>query len=76
MFASEVLSEMPQAGSDVAELTSWDLLNELDFGDGNSTLPQGPADTVAASSSERLKEKNRKAQKRFRERKKVRTVLS
>lgn len=76
MFASEVLPDIPQAGSDVAELTTWDLLQDLDFGGvDNSSLPQGSSGIIPASSSERLKEKNRKAQKRFRERKKVHSNL-
>ncbi|KAL3162038.1 hypothetical protein ABBQ38_009107 [Trebouxia sp. C0009 RCD-2024] len=73
MFASEVLPDIPQAGSDLAELSTWDLLQDLDFGGvGNSSLPQGSSGIIPASSSDRLKEKNRKAQKRFRERKKER----
>ena len=74
MFASEMPPEIPQTDSASAELTTWAFLQDLDFEQepdvGVFSLPQGSAD-IQTSSSERLKEKNRKAQKRFRERKKV-----
>ena len=76
MFASEMLPDIPQAGSDLAELTTWDFLQDLDFGGvGDSALPLGSSATTPATNAERLKEKNRKAQKRFRERKKVRMTF-
>lgn len=74
MFGSEEPTEVPQADSNSTELTTWDFLQDLDFGPEPDAaifaVPQEAA-CVKASNSERLKEKNRKAQKRFRERKKV-----
>lgn len=74
MFASEVSTEIPQSDSNSTELTTWDFLQDLDFGPAPDaaifSVPHGSSD-VKTNNSERVKEKNRKAQKRFRERKKV-----
>ena len=74
MYASEVPTDIPQADSNSTELTTWDFLQDLEFGPEPDaaifSVPQSGTG-VKSSNSERLKEKNRKAQKRFRERKKV-----
>lgn len=57
-----------------AGLSSWDFLQELDFAldtNRNSLLPQKQPKQTANASSEVLKEKNRQAQKRARQKKKV-----
>ena len=78
MFAPDLPTDILQAESNSPELTSWDFLQDVDFGLepelGGSSQPQVSAKGTV-SNSERLKEKNRKAQKRFRERKKARTLV-
>lgn len=79
MFPPEVSTEIPQADSNSTELTTWDFLQGLDFGpEPDAAIFPVPQDSsgVKASNSERLKEKNRKAQKRFRERKKVSRAIT
>ena len=74
MFASEEPNQVPQADSNSTELTTWDFLQDLDFGpEPDAAIFSVPQESSCAktSNSERLKEKNRKAQKRFRERKKA-----
>ena len=68
-------SDAPSAGpsSTATDLASWDILQDLDFlGDPaiNELMPAEPV-RVETSSQERLKEKNRQAQKRTRQKKKV-----
>ena len=62
--------------SDSPHLNSWDFLPDLDLGLelNEALLPQAPTNT-ASGSSERVKEKNRRAQRRFRERAKVNAEL-
>ena len=77
MFAPELPIDVLQADSNSPELTSWDFLQDFGFGldpeiGGSSQAQLSAKGTI--NSSERLREKNRKAQKRFRERKKARTL--
>ena len=78
MSAPELPTDILHADSKSPELTSWDFLQDVDFGLetelGGSSLPQDCA-TGTVSKSERQKEKNRIAQKRFRDRKKARTLV-
>ena len=73
MFATDVSSDTLEVDGNLPELASWDFLQSLDFELepelAGCPLPQSAV--TVTSSSERLKEKNRKAQKKFRERKKV-----
>ena len=74
MYATEASSDVLPADSNSAELTTWDFLQDLDFGlqpEPNApSLPPG-SDGVGIRSAERLKEKNRKAQQRMRQRNKA-----
>ena len=75
MFAAEALPELSLASSDAPQKTGWDFLQDLDFGLQPELVGCSPPETsvtTAGNSSERLKEKNRKAQKKFRERRKAR----
>lgn len=69
-------ADILQAERNPSELTSWDFLQDAELGLGPELVGSSqlllPANSTL-SSAERLKEKNRKAQKRFRERKKART---
>ncbi len=80
MLASDLLSDLgPVPESNLADLSNWDFLQDLDFGcaleQGNNAEAQveGPQLTAGTqpTSNERLKEKNRKAQQRARQKKKV-----
>lgn len=82
MLASDLLSDLePVPESNLADLSNWDFLQDLDFGcvleQGNNVGAQakGPQLTAGTqpTSNERLKEKNRKAQQRARQKKKERS---
>ncbi|DBA92181.1 hypothetical protein WJX77_001073 [Trebouxia sp. C0004] len=82
MLASDLLSDLgPVPESNLADLSNWDFLQDLDFGcvleQGNNAETQvGGTQLIAGiqpTSNERLKEKNRKAQQRARQKKKERS---
>lgn len=75
MFATDWSTDILQAESVSPELISWDFLQDVDFGSepelgGSLLAPLSAKDND--SSTERYKQKNRKAQK-LRERRKART---
>lgn len=72
MLALDPLEELDAALPPSADLSSWDFLQDLDFGHdldlhNDLSVAAGPQ----ATATERVKERNRKAQQRFRQRKKV-----
>ena len=73
MFASGPTHGVEDLANPSAELSNWDFLQDLDFVPEPDTfvtsLPQETASDLSASTT--IKEKNRQAQKRFRQRKKV-----
>ena len=77
MLGSRLVHETLPRLEDTADLSGWDFLQDLDvevdLGIDNCSLPQ--ATGPALSSHERVKEKNRQAQKRARQRQKVCTFL-
>ena len=71
MFASGPAHGEQDLANPSGELSNWDFLQDLDFVPEKflASVPQGTAPDFSASTS--TKEKNRQAQKRFRQRKKV-----
>lgn len=70
--AIDVPFEGPDSSS--ADLSSWDILQDLEFlGNpaASNVMPAAEGVQSQPSSKERLKEKNRQAQKRARQKKKV-----
>lgn len=72
MLAMEPLEELDAALPPSADLSSWNFLQDLDFGHDLELHDElSPAAGPQVTASERVKERNRKAQQRFRQRKKV-----
>ncbi len=74
MLASTAFDELDaQAASTSADLSSWDFLQDLEFGVDLATDGKAQSQTLKTqlTSTERVKEQNRKAQQRTRQKKKV-----
>ena len=74
MLASTGFDELDaQAASTSADLSSWDFLQDLEFGVDLAIDDKAQFQTLKTqlTSSERLREQNRKAQQRARQKKKV-----
>ena len=74
MLAATAFDELDaQAASTSADLSSWDFLQDLEFGVDLATDDKAQPQTLKPqlTSSERVREQNRKAQQRARQKKKV-----
>ncbi len=74
MIASTAFDELDaQAASMSADLSSWDFLQDLEFGVDLATDGKAQSQTLETqlTSTERVREQNRKAQQRARQKKKV-----
>ena len=74
MLASTAFDELDaQAASTSADLSSWDFLQDLEFGVDRATDGKAQSQTLKTqlTSTERVREQNRKAQQRARQKKKV-----
>jgi len=74
MLAATAFDELDaQAASMSADLSSWDFLQDLDFGVDLATDGKAQSQTLKTqlTSTERVREQNRKAQQRARQKKKV-----